>query len=397
MRALIHLRPQRRDRSLVTVPAGSGVGVIINPRARSLATDPKRVIYLSRIVGDYGVVACTSSEEELYRAAEDFRRQGVRVVAVAGGDGSCSAALTAVRAIYGEEELPSLALLRGGTMNTLATSLGMEHGGPERRLADLTRHIALGRDLACVQRVSIDVNGRLGFLAGAGAIYGYLSEYYSRGGERPTPTTAFETIAVCCASTMVGGQTIQRINNPIEARIIADGRVWPIRRYLAIAMGTIEQIGLGFRPFHRADERLDAFHLLGIHCTPFQFVRSLPRIQLGRPMSSRWVQESLARRVTIESRTGVVPYMIDGDLYLSHGPLTARVGPKVRLVLDRPEPPTWRRLTDRVDISDIPRLVAPSDGFDMEGPEPPRLNDAGPRILDRFNGLRNRFGGMGGR
>ncbi len=99
---------------LVKVPAGAGIGVIVNTQSRSYLSDPIRASYLARIVGDYGVVTSTESAEELERIAEDFKRSGVRVVAVAGGDGSNLAMLTAFRRAFGEETLPFLSLLRGG-------------------------------------------------------------------------------------------------------------------------------------------------------------------------------------------------------------------------------------------------------------------------------------------
>lgn len=342
---------------LVKVPAGAGIGVIVNTQSRSYLSDPIRASYLARIVGDYGVVTSTESAEELERIAEDFKRRGVRVVAVAGGDGSNSAMLTAFRRVYGEESLPCLALLRGGTMNTVAKSLGMAHGGPEQRLAQLVRCVARGEALECEERVTVDIAGRLCFLAGAGAIYGFLAEYYGRGDPRPTPATAVETITTACASWVVQGPTIQRVTLPVNARIRVDGHTWPWRRYLAIAMGTVEQIGLGFRPFHRADERLDSFHLLGIHCRPGQFIRSLPRIRRGLPIKASWVHECLAREVSVETMDGSVPLVIDGDLYDFESPMSVCVGPRVRVVTDQRALARWRRLRERFDILEIARHV----------------------------------------
>ena len=63
-----------------------------------------------------------------------------------------------------------------------------------------------------------------------------------------------------------------------------DGTVWEERDYLAVAAGTIEHIGLNFKPFYRYDQRPSAFQVLGIHASPVGFVQELPRIHQSLPM-----------------------------------------------------------------------------------------------------------------
>lgn len=317
----------------------SGIGVIVNPLSKRHRGDRRRTLRLARIVGDRGVVAECKNLDELHRTAEDFRQKDVSILAIGGGDGTNSVTATRFWHVYGDVPLPSIALLRGGTMNTVANSVGVPRARPETLLERLVRSYASGAPLRTTERTTMDVGGTLGFLFGTGVVYGFLAEYYAGGKPYPSPWTAVKTLARGSASAMIGGATVRRMSEPIEAELVvrpadgAESEHWPMRRYLAVAGGTVDQIGLGFRPFHRAGERPDAFHLVGIHSTPFQFVRRLPRVYRAQPMGDDRARDQLAREVELRTATDHVRYMIDGDLHETRGPLKIRVGPRVRIIV----------------------------------------------------------------
>jgi diacylglycerol kinase (ATP) len=173
--------------------------------------------------------------------------------------------------------------------------------------------------------------GHYGFLFGTGVVHGFLAEYY-RDGE-PTPLVAAQTLARGIGSALIGGEMIRRMAQPFRGSVtLDDGTVWAERDYLAIAAGTIEHIGLNFRPFYRYDQRPRAFQLLGIHASPVDFVKELPRIHKSRPMREGKAHDALASRVVVRSADGHVRYMIDGDLHEARGDLVVSIGPRVRLV-----------------------------------------------------------------
>lgn len=310
------------------------IGVVVNPLARRHRRDPDAADRLRRIVGTHGLVRESRSMDDLDAIAHEFADRGIDVLSVGGGDGTNALTLTVFRRIWGDRPLPRLALLRGGTMNTVANAVGVPRLGPEALLTRLVERVAAGTELRCVERKTLDVGGRLGFLFGTGVIYGFLAEYYRDGDPFPTPWTAFTTLARGSASAFVGGETIQRIAKPFEAELVVDGELWPARRYFSVGAGTVDQIGLGFRPFYRADDSPSTLHILGIHTSAVGFVVALPRVHLGRGMGPRKVREAVAREVTIRTPDGVVEFMIDGDLHRAEGPLDVGVGPRVRIVVD---------------------------------------------------------------
>jgi diacylglycerol kinase (ATP) len=320
----------------------AGIGVVFNPRSRRNLNDPKAALRLARRLGDQGVVREAHSIDELYRIAEDFRRAEIDVLAISGGDGTNHVTLTGFLDVYAGETIPRVALLRGGTMNTVANSVGIGRGKPEGLLGRLVRDYALRANgpVADVERRVLRIapagggKASYGFLFGTGVVHGFLSEYYRHG--ETTPLVAAKTLARAIASAVVRGPSIKRMARPFRGSVeLEGGATWPERDYLAVAGGTIAHIGLSFKPFHRYAERPNTFHVLGIHASPLSFVRELPRIHRGDPMRPGKTLEALPGRMTVRSADGVVRYMIDGDLHEHHGAVTVSIGPHVRLVVVR--------------------------------------------------------------
>jgi diacylglycerol kinase (ATP) len=314
----------------------AGIGVVFNPKSRRNLQNPHLAWRLSRQLGDRGVVRAARSIEELRRIAEDFRTLDIELLAIAGGDGTNHVTLTGFLDVYGDKPIPPIALLRGGTMNTLANSVGMARQSSERLLARLIADCASTRVERNVLRVAPQASGGIlyGFLFGTGVVHGFLAEYY-RGGN-PTPFVAVTTLARGVASALVAGATIRRIAEPFHGSVLLeDGTLWGDQDYLAVAAGTIAHIGLEFKPFHRYGERAGAFHALGIYASPSAFVRELPRVWRGLPMRPGCAREAVSSRMVVKSAGGPLRYMVDGDLHEAQEELSVSMGPRIRLVVVR--------------------------------------------------------------
>jgi len=320
----------------------SGIGVVLNPRSRRNLRDPGAALRLSRRLGSHGVVREARSVDELYRIAEDFRRVDIDVLAISGGDGTNHVTLTGFLDVYGGATIPRVALLRGGTMNTVANSVGVRRGQPEGLLARLIRDYAqrANEPLVDVERhvMRIAPAGgaapKYGFLFGTGVMHGFLAEYYRSGD--PTPIVAAKTLARGIGSAFVGGETIRRMAEPFRGSVELDGGTrWPERDYLAVAAGTIAHVGLSFKPFNRFDERPRAFHALGVHSSALTLVKELPRIHRAESMRPGRSYEAVASRMVVRATSRRVRYMIDGDLHEAPDDLTVEIGPRVRLVVVR--------------------------------------------------------------
>jgi diacylglycerol kinase (ATP) len=314
-----------------------GIGIILNPRSRRNLQDPGAALRLARALGDHGTVRTARSRDDLHRIAEDFRRQEIDVLGISGGDGTNYVTITGFLDVYAEEPLPPLAFLRGGTFNTVANAVGVPRGRPDSLLAQLIRrYIERKREpLRWVERHVMMIGDHCGFIFGTGAIHGFISEYNKR--EVRNTAWAAEVLLRACGQVAAGTPTpvAQRWEGHVT---FDDGDAFPERDYLAVTAGTVDQMGLGFRPFYRFADEPDRFHMLGIHTSAAGFVRKLPDVWRARPTGSEHTYEKLARRAVLEARSGVVSYICDGDVYDHPGPLVVEAGPRVRILVERTTP-----------------------------------------------------------
>jgi diacylglycerol kinase family enzyme len=327
-----------------------GIGVVVNPRSRQNQRDPRAASRLARQLGDQGVVRTVKSRDDLTRIAEDFRKQKIDILGISGGDGTNYVTITGFLEVYADEPLPPLAFLRGGTFNTVANAVGVPRGGPDgllarlvARYADRSRH-----PLEEVQRHVMRIGSHYGFIFGTGAIHGFISDYNQA--EEKDALWAAKVLGRACAKVLTGQPT--SVAQRWEGSVIVDDReVFPDRDYLAIGAGTVDQIGLGFRPFYRAEAEPGAFQILGIHTSALGFVNKLPDIWNGRPMGPEHTYDAVARQAVIEARGGVVSYVCDGDICDHKGPLVIEIGPLVRIVVEHK--PSFRRLSNLAEVRHI--------------------------------------------
>lgn len=310
----------------------SGIAVVTNPRSRRNLRDPAIAGQLAYILGDRGQLAQPTNREELIDTARRFRDHGIDVLAINGGDGTAHVVLTAMMQAYGTDPLPPIALLRGGTMNTVASGIGIR-GSPATLLGALVGRYHSGEPLGQVERNLLCVPGEIpqyGFLFGNGLISNFLEAYYES--RSPSPVTAAWILARAVASAAVGGALIRRLMRPIELEVEVDGEAWAPAAYLCVGAGTVDDIGLRFRPFYLAPTRPDHLHAVGFACSPMALIGELGNIWLARPTRAPGIRSAAATRMVLRG-SGPIPYMIDGDFHTGQQTLTVEVGPRVRLLV----------------------------------------------------------------
>ena len=164
------------------------LGLLVNPHARALRARGDSA-GLFEAAGPAHLGHRTHSAEEATPALAEMVRSGVNVLALAGGDGTLHHAINALTKLGQGTVWPgTILLLRGGTLNIVARSLGpaqdpaealaafvRDHGA--RRLGDLpTRRVPLLR----VQGESL--GDRRGFLFGSEMVKNALELYDQFGG-----------------------------------------------------------------------------------------------------------------------------------------------------------------------------------------------------------------------
>ncbi len=267
----------------------------------------------------------TESLNDLHSAISEAAHEGATTVGVLGGDGTASATLTALWRAYGEKPKPKIAFLRGGTMNTVATSIGISHHRPSELLKRALGAAESPERARVRSRPVMIVGDRLGFLFGTGVWHGYLAETYRRG--QPTRMINATTLLRAITSSAVNGETFQRIFKPTEIRVRFQGGGWEAKPYLTVAAGTVPDVGFGIRPFHRVFHTERAFQLLAVHSGPLGVIADMPRLALARGFRKQTAHDTVTPWAELSSPNGTFGYSVDGDVCSAQGNLRLELGP----------------------------------------------------------------------
>jgi diacylglycerol kinase family enzyme len=310
----------------------AGIGIVSNPLARRNQRSPETTHRLQALVDGEGELATAATHEELARVVERFKSSEIDVLGVNGGDGTGHVVLTAFAHAYGAAPLPTVALLRGGAMNTIADAHKLR-GSPESILKALLERRRAGLPFQTVERdlLSVEAEGlppRYGFLFGTGVVVTFLDAYYRTG--RPTAGMAAALLLRAIGSALVGGRFAAALKAREILRVNADGEEWPDEPYLAVLAGAVPEIGFGFKPFSRCDEQPGFFHAVGVTGSTLQVAAHLPQIWLGRPWKRTLAMDAVARDLAVE---GPVRFTVDGDLYEGRESVRVRTGPPVRIIV----------------------------------------------------------------
>lgn len=310
-----------------------GIGIITNPHSRRNRRYPEQMRRLAYVLGTNDTYEMTNKVDDVVQVAEQFRKSEIEILALNGGDGTNHVTLSTFIEVYGDQPLPKITFLRGGTMNTISNGIGIK-GTPSRLLANLVDKYYTGIPFETTARdmikISADDETRYGFIFGNGVVSNFLELYYETG--HPSPTTAAVLLTKALATMPVGGKLAQKIVKPFRARAIFEDEEWEERDYTSLLAATIDQIGLGFRPFIRCEDRPNTFHLLGLMTKPGALAMQLPRIRMGLPLPPDKAKSKVTGRVEIISAEPFA-YTIDGDMHVAHGRVLLENGPRMEIII----------------------------------------------------------------
>jgi len=316
--------------------------VFINPHSRAAQRDPDLPRRLARETGGAAEVLAPATLADLDLAAAAVAAARPRTIAIYGGDGTIHRTVSAllrasgrgVEAGGGASPLPRIAILPGGTMNVVASSLGLR-APPRAALAALVERHRAGDTLPLVSRRCLRVGDVHGFVFGNGFIAGFLDEYYAGGGYGPR--RALWVLMRTFLSALVGGATARRVFRVFRGRVLVDGQALPDTAVSAISAGTVREVGMGFKLNHRADEDPDRFSVLAIRAGALALGLDLGRVRRGLGIAPSRAWSGLGAHVRLEPADDDSAYTIDGDLYRARGPFEIVAGPRLDFV--RPVPP----------------------------------------------------------
>jgi diacylglycerol kinase (ATP) len=305
-------------------------GVLINANARSVRRDRELVARLRRLV-PADRIALTSRVEEIGPALASLLDRGIDALALVGGDGTFPHTLT--RLLDGRDPgaLPAILPTCGGTVNTIARSLGAR-GKPDESLAHLVRGELRERPRAPVSVAADGAPPVFGFLFVNGVGVRFLELYYAG---RTGPAGAFAVVARLSGSALVSGPLARRTFAPFEAELEVDGERVDERHFTVIAAAGVRHIGLGFAPFHSAGDDPQRIHLASTGVSAVRLVRDLPALRAGA--HDRSLSHFPCRRASLRLREPLT-WSIDAELYPPARELAIGAGPALRILAPAAQP-----------------------------------------------------------
>jgi diacylglycerol kinase (ATP) len=281
------------------------------------------------LLGEHGRVFAPKTLEELANDAASLRANPPSVIAVHGGDGTLHRAVAALGHAFGDEPIPPIAILGGGTMNVVSASLGIRQKAAPF-LTAIVEAVRADRHLETVRRRCLRIGDTLGFIFGNGLMTNFLAEYYGTGEYGPARATWLLFRAF--GSALINGPFIHKIFKRFEGTVEVDGQTLERTVFIGVGAATVREVGLGFKLNHRADDDVERFGVLTIHGRPIGLAPDFWGVYTGRGISPKRSFSAVASTVRIVPKSGSMAYTIDGDIYNGEGPLAISVGPHIDFV-----------------------------------------------------------------
>jgi diacylglycerol kinase family enzyme len=276
-----------------------------------------------------GRVYVTKHPDEIEPALARLRADGVDSLAVVGGDGTATAALTALARAWPVHVFPRVALLPGGSVNTIPSWFSGS-AAPDRVLARLLRTADDPRERVC-EPLEVRADGappRLGMIFGNGAVCRWLDLYHAQ--HRRGPVGAAAVLTRALVSVAIRGELARELFRPFEASVEIDGASEPRGPFTAMAAGALPVLGLGFEPFFLAGTAGGAFHWITTDSRPWELGLDFPAARFGRRRPGTRLRDHRASTVAVRLAEPQA-YTVDGDVFARAETVELRAGPPLRM------------------------------------------------------------------
>jgi hypothetical protein len=251
---------------------------------------------------------------------DEFAGAEVGLIAINGGDGTISAALTALLERPRFEERPPVALLSGGMLNMSAADAGLG-GAPEKALARLVARAAQpDLALACVEREVIRLNysrdkpSVCGLFFGTAAIYRgiVLCTQRVHAIKLKSSAAAAATLAYMVARSFFKRGKIDPLLRGDDMTVRFDGApAQKVTQFLALVT-TLDRLMLKSRPYWGQES--GRLRYMGIAYPPRRLGRSAYRVLYGSP-DRRLPENFVSHNADQVAFDMTCPFALDGELY----------------------------------------------------------------------------------
>lgn len=309
------------------------IGIIVNPKAKRMSRDRTLAAQIEQIVRDRAFVKETENEERLFNILNEYKESEIKILGIAGGDGTIMRVLTAMRKVYEPSYYPYIALLKGGNVNRITKHLEI-NGNPVTILEKLLRlynqAVINGKQFPFrYQKTLLIDDNYVCTMFGTGLAGRFFEEYYKGGGVGIAK--AGTLLWKFAGGGLLGTPFAKRVLSGIGASITIDGNQLPYDKYTIIGASTIRDVGLGIKAFYRADAVPDTFHFLATKLDINSLAKQLPSVVLRNlPMKGKDNNDFVCREVDIKLDEPF-PWVIEGDVYYDPE-INIKIGPLLKVI-----------------------------------------------------------------
>jgi len=316
------------------------IGIILNPSARINRKKTANIIEeLKDIFGGSAIVCPTSNKEEIPEVIKGFHKEGIKLLLISGGDGTICNVLTSYISLFGQDELPIIVPLMGGTINMLGADVGLRENQLSvcRKLNDIIKNkekiTITERGLLKISDSNLS-HANYGFTWIDGLLFRFMLDYYTQGaGVQVASMLAIKTVLMSLADSENG------IFKQIESSVEIDNIELSNKEHIFIISSCLKRFVFGFNIFNDQPEPGISFNTVYMrepylkksrHKIPLGLYRGLKSDDLGD-----FINQAV-KNLRIERNKG---YIIDGEIY-EHDNETEIIinpGPKVNIFSPRGE------------------------------------------------------------
>jgi diacylglycerol kinase (ATP) len=308
------------------------IDLVVNPNARMYQRDGSLLDRMEAVSHGRCDLHVTESVDELTHLCQRLAERGSDLVLLSGGDGSLMAGVTALSDAFGDQGIPPLAPIPGGTAGTVARNWGFFGDPPEclDRLLSRPRRLTLRPSL----RVEAwDGAGNLerrqvGFIVGTGLVAQFFGLYYER--KAPGYVGAARIVARIFLESFYGGPVARRILEPLPCSLALEGVALEPAAWSLVCCAVVPNLGIHMLVTHRAAEDHERPHLVATPLQPRQLGPRAPRVLAGKPIGGRDNVDRLVRDFTIRFPNRG-PYVLDGEL-LEASRVEVTAGPRLTIM-----------------------------------------------------------------
>lgn len=319
---------------------GKRIGVIVNKNARLFKSGVVTRQKLEKILSPNDLIIETARLEDLPAAIQRFKDEGIRVIALPGGDGSISQGLSVIDRIFPKDDYPTIIITGGGTNNIICKHFGFKHAQVEQNLESAIKAVHSGSAKILTLKTILGSRGKedsiVGVAFGCGMSPNFLKIYNRNPGMVQAAILMAKIVLhvlITLGGTLFRTPLLKELLESPEFEISADGKSLGKKKMLLDFAATVNSFGFGTKLFPKnAANPTKGFQYLVVYK---QLIGLLPAMLMLKPFTGGQMADVdlfINDKVTIKC-DGPLDFFADGELFKSSdGTLTMTQGPLVPVV-----------------------------------------------------------------